>query len=180
MKGRPQTVRKISFVPVISGFKPYGGKVNEENLESVFLLYEEYEALRLSDYEKYSQCESASIMGVSRPTFTRIYMKSREKIAQAFIEGRRIIVEGGKVELDGGWYICNHCKAIFSMKEEEQTCALCGSDELNRYELPEQSSVVQRTNKENDNFVQGKHHLRKRKGRSCGRRNTPSNKDREK
>ncbi len=171
MKGRPKTVRKIAFVPAISGFKPYGENVNYKNHDRVFLLYEEYEALRLNDYEKNSQCESAAIMGVSRPTFTRIYMRSREKIAKAFIEGRQIIVEGGKVELDGGWYVCNHCNAVFAMENDEFVCALCGSKELNRYELPEQSGT-QKTN----SAVKGKHRQRGGKGRKCGCRNMSLNK----
>ncbi len=174
MKGRPKTVRKIAFVPAVSGFKPYGNNVNDENHDSVFLLYEEYEALRLNDYEKHSQCESASIMGVSRPTFTRIYMRSREKIAKAFIEGRRIIVEGGKVELDGGWYICGRCKAIFSMEEGESVCALCGSNEVNRYELPAQSAAQTTTDidsKPDDSSAKGKCRQKGLRRQNCGRRN---------
>lgn len=136
MKGRPKAIRKISFMPSISGFKPYGENVNDGNKEQVFLFYEEYEALRLNDYEKHTQCESANIMGISRPTFTRIYMSAREKIAKAFIEGRRIVVEGGKVELDGNWYICTRCKSIFSStKKEETVCGLCGCQMIDKFDL---------------------------------------------
>lgn len=138
MKGRPKTVRRISFMPTVSGFKPYGENVNTTKKESIFLLYEEYEAIRLNDYEKHCHCQSAAIMGVSRPTFTRIYMSAREKIAKAFVEGRKIIVEGGKVKLDGEWYVCQNCKAIYSSEEGDSThCALCGSTKVSRYQLPE-------------------------------------------
>ena len=138
MKGRPKTIRKISFMPTVSGFKPYGDKVRKVDLEQVFLFYEEYEALRLNDYEKHTQSESAQIMGVSRPTFTRIYMSAREKIAKAFIEGHRIVIEGGKVELDGNWYICSKCNSIFSLEEGgESVCGLCGSINIEKYKLPE-------------------------------------------
>ena len=136
MKGRPKNVRRISFMPTVSGFKPYGG--GDDPKEDVFLFYEEYESIRLNDYQKHSQCEAAVIMGVSRPTFTRIYMHAREKIARAFIEGRRIVIEGGKVCLDEGWYVCGRCGAVFSSEgEQPKVCALCGSDQVAPYSLPE-------------------------------------------
>lgn len=138
MKGRPKNIRKISFMPTVSGFRPYGGQHAAAESEGVFLHYEEYESIRLNDYEKHTHCESAAIMGVSRPTFTRIYKGAREKIAKAFIEGRNIIIEGGKVELDGNWYVCAKCHAMFpSEGQAAQYCALCGSEEISRYALPD-------------------------------------------
>ena len=134
-KGRPKTVRKISFMPAVSGFKPYGEKARDSKAHCVFLFYEEYEALRLSDYEHLSQVDSAAVMQVSRPTFTRIYQSARTKIAQAFVEGLRIVVEGGKVELDGNWFVCHRCGAVFSSEESETSrCALCNSQDIGRYE----------------------------------------------
>ena len=125
-------------MPAVSGFRPYGENVKHAKGNCVFLHYEEYESLRLSDYEKLSQAEAAKVMQVSRPTFTRIYGSAREKIAKAFVEGLRIVVEGGKVELDGNWFECSKCKAIFSSENEVPTCcALCGSKEISRYSLLE-------------------------------------------
>ena len=136
MKGRPKNIRKISFMPAVSGFKPYGGSADQSKAKGIYLLYEEYESLRLSDYEKHNQCESAAIMGVSRPTFTRIYMSAREKIAKAFVEGLRIIIEGGKVQLDGDWYVCARCGALFSTEDQPDTvCPLCGCTETSSYEI---------------------------------------------
>lgn len=136
MKGRPKSIRKISFIPAISGFKPYGGNASQSRQKGIYLFYEEYESLRLSDYEKHTQCESAAIMGVSRPTFTRIYQSAREKIAKAFVEGLRIIIEGGKVQLDGDWYVCSHCSALFSTADQEgMQCPLCGSETISPYEM---------------------------------------------
>ena len=138
MKGRPKSIRKISFIPAVSGFRPYGDNIGKTKRACVFLFYEEYEALRLNDYEKHSQCESAAIMQVSRPTFTRIYMSAREKIAKAFVEGLQIVVEGGKVELDGNWYTCRKCKAMFSVENGEPlVCALCGSEDVKSCALPD-------------------------------------------
>ena len=123
-------------MPAVSGFRPYGGNANQSKSKGIYLFYEEYESLRLSDYEHHTQCESAAIMGVSRPTFTRIYQSAREKIAKAFVEGLRIIIEGGKVQLDGDWYICQHCGALFSTENQTETvCPLCGSAETGPYEI---------------------------------------------
>lgn len=141
MKGRPKSIRKISSIPAVSGFEPFGGVADSREKEAVFLLYEEYEALRLNDYEKNSQCESAIFMGVSRPTFTRIYISAREKIAKAFVEGRKIIVEGGKVEFDDKWFVCEDCGAVFSEERAGETpkvCALCGSASVCRYCLTDE------------------------------------------
>lgn len=131
-KGRPKNFRRISFIPTISGFVPYGDGVDEGNRGSVIIHYEEYEAIRLNDYEKMNQTESAAAMGVSRPTFTRIYMKAREKMATALIEGRKVIVEGGKVQIDNSWRRCSHCSAIFQVRDDER-CALCGGQKIEVY-----------------------------------------------
>ncbi|MCI1683974.1 MAG: DUF134 domain-containing protein [Bacteroides sp.] len=139
---RPQKIRKVLQAPSISGFKPYGGASSAKR-EAVFLLCEEYEALRLNDYEKHNQCESAAIMQVSRPTFTRIYMSAREKIATAFVEGRKIIIEGGKVEYDQDWYSCAVCGCFFNRVGENEVteCTLCGSHDVTAY-LPSATNGV--------------------------------------
>jgi Zn finger protein HypA/HybF involved in hydrogenase expression len=69
-------------------------------------------------------------MGVSRPTFTRIYASALRKIAKAFVEGKQISIEGGKVYFDSDWFQCVTCKCYFNNPEKEEkpeTCPLCGS-----------------------------------------------------
>ncbi|HPK84022.1 MAG TPA: DUF134 domain-containing protein, partial [Bacteroidales bacterium] len=51
MSPRPKRLRRVSNPPVISGFKPYGGLAKAGKPQSVFLHLEEYEVLRLCDYE---------------------------------------------------------------------------------------------------------------------------------
>ena len=48
---RPHKIRRVTTIPSVSGFKPYGDNITKNNSEVVFLLCEEYEALRLNDYE---------------------------------------------------------------------------------------------------------------------------------
>jgi uncharacterized protein len=114
----------------MEGFKPFG--IPMTDLEPVILLYEEYESLRLSDYEGLTQEQSAERMNVSRPTFTRIYEKARRTIAQAFVEGKAIFIEGGNYHTDDCWYKCEHCMKLNISKDETNSCNYCHSKTLRR------------------------------------------------
>jgi uncharacterized protein len=133
---RLKVPRKIMNPPVIKGFKPYGPAVSTEDSEPVSLLYEEYESLKLCDYDLLNHNDAAIMMNVSRPTFTRIYASSRRKIAKAFSEGRQIIIEGGKIYFDSDWYFCLSCGSYFNKPDKENAlneCPLCGSDWMESY-----------------------------------------------
>jgi predicted DNA-binding protein (UPF0251 family) len=126
--------------PHFKGFRPIG--LPEEN-NPVVINFEEYEAIRLSDYELNGHFEASQIMGVSRPTYTRIYESARRKVARAFVHGKTIVFEGGKVYFDSEWHSCNNCGCWFNhpAKEEEiQNCSLCGSLEIEQYnDVPHQT-----------------------------------------
>jgi len=62
------------------------------------LLFDEYEVVRLLDYEGKQQSEAAELMMVSRPTLTRIYMEARRKIATAIVEGCQLRITGGNTD----------------------------------------------------------------------------------
>jgi predicted DNA-binding protein (UPF0251 family) len=68
--------RKVTMPTIMEGFKFFGVPMLE--LEPVVLLFEEYEAIRLADYENLTQKEAALNMKISRPTFTRLYDKARK------------------------------------------------------------------------------------------------------
>jgi len=127
---RPKLHRRINHPPVMEGFKPFG--ISILNLEPVILLYEEHESIRLMDYEVLTQEQSAERMNVSRPTFTRIYEKARRTIAQAFVEGKAIFIEGGNYHTDDCWYRCEKCMKLNICKEETQSCTYCHSNQLRR------------------------------------------------
>ena len=136
MSPRPFRLRKISNPPPVSGFRPYGNKKNGVKSENVFLHYEEYEALRLCDYEMLNHHQASVIMDVSRPTLTRIYARARQKIAQALVLGSQIIIEGGKIYFDSEWYSCASCGCFFNnpeKQEEIKECPLCRSTEFKNY-----------------------------------------------
>jgi len=128
---RPRQERKISNPPLMEGFKPYGISCNL--LSSISLLFDEYEAIRLLDYEGMNQDEAAIKMDVSRPTLTRIYEKARRTIAQALVEGKMITIEGGNVQFDKQWFRCKRCFKLIDGLENHIPCKDCkrfGNDEL--------------------------------------------------
>jgi predicted DNA-binding protein (UPF0251 family) len=113
---------------MMEGFKPFGVPINK--IEPVILLFEEYEVLRLLDYLGMTQLEAASEMAVSRPTLTRIYEKARRTIAEAFVEGKAIFIEGGNYHTNEFWYRCEACHKLLISKQEILSCSFCKSDKI--------------------------------------------------
>ena len=114
----------------MEGYKPYG--IPMRDIESVYLLYEEFEALRLADYENLTQLEAAKKMNISRPTFTRLYDKARKNIAKAFTEGKAIIIQGGTYITDDYWYRCENCHETIISDHPVSQCGDCDSDKIIR------------------------------------------------
>ncbi|MDG5799951.1 DUF134 domain-containing protein [Marinilabiliaceae bacterium ANBcel2] len=128
---RTPRLRKIVAPPLFEGYKPYGNGGSEKK-EPVRLLYEEYEAIKLADYDLMDHKAASQIMGVSRPTFARIYENARRKIAKAMVEVRTIKTEYGNAWMDKNWLLCNNCRARFSTPNNanNEKCALCGSIDI--------------------------------------------------
>ena len=57
--------------------------------------YDEYEVIRLLDYELLSQKQCADKMSISRSTVARMYEHARQQIADALVNGKRITISGG-------------------------------------------------------------------------------------
>lgn len=128
--------RKVTNPPIVKGFKPYGPDLDSKKKEPIILHFEEYEALRMCDYDMYNHHQASAMMNVSRPTFTRIYASARMKIAKAFVEGLQIEIEGGKVYFDSDWYNCKSCGCDFNNPQKNipiQKCPLCGSSFIVRH-----------------------------------------------
>ncbi len=90
---RPQKCRCICSKPSVTEFLPVRGGV----VETVRIGFDEYEAIRLLDYEHLTQEQCARKMDVSRPTVTRIYDEARQKMADALVNGKKIVIGGGDV-----------------------------------------------------------------------------------
>ena len=128
---RPIRNRKILNPPKMAGFKPFGMPLCE--LDVVKVQFDEYESINLVNYQNLSQEVAAEMMGISRPTFTRIYNRALKKIAKAFIECMAIEIEGGNVEFEKQWYKCKKCFKLIEGLENHIKCKGCdsfGSSEL--------------------------------------------------
>lgn len=126
---RKKRNRRIQVPPVIKGMSVYGVRGRKSN--EVILHIEEYEAIRLLDYQNLTQEEAAVFMDVSRPTLTRIYEEARNKVATAFVEGRDLLFRGGDIYFDKNWYKCNSCQASFSdYSDKSVSCPVCNSTDL--------------------------------------------------
>ena len=128
--------RKICSPPLMKGYKPYG--IPLFNIESIRLSFEEYESVRLVNYEKLSQEAAAEQMNVSRPTLTRVYNKALNTIAQAIVEGKAIEIEGGNYEMDEDWYRCKRCYKLIQGIENHKKCNNCSdfnTDELTKLNM---------------------------------------------
>lgn len=127
---RRRRLRKIVAPPGFRGYKPYG--VSGHHPDKIELLYEEYEALKLADYDLMNHQEASKLMGVSRPTFARIYESARRKIAKALVETKEIKAVYGNAWLDKSWVICNHCHARFTIPKtiDQKVCPICSSENI--------------------------------------------------
>ena len=132
---RPRQISKVQIPPRIKGFIPIG--YYKEESDPVQLNIEEYEVIRLLDYEGLSQVEAAGVMQISRPTLTRIYERARKKIATALTEAHQILLEGGNAIFDGNWYGCERCNSKFNNPQSVllTACPLCNS--MSIYHLEE-------------------------------------------
>lgn len=134
---RPKQCRRIKSQPLMSGFKPFG--IPRSVTGEVVLQYDEYEAIRLLDYEGLLQEEAAERMNVSRPTLTRIYAKARQAVAEAFVEGKTLVIEGGNVDFGGKRYRCRRCNMLIDdTRNQEHPCRKRkrrGSEERNPQDI---------------------------------------------
>jgi len=102
----PEKLRCISRFPNVGFFKPAG--IPASALEGIRLSLEELESIRLKDLEGLEQEKCAQQMRISRPTFHRILVSARKKLADALINGKAIQIEGGNFELPQRRFRCGN------------------------------------------------------------------------
>lgn len=92
MPGR-RRCRRVGHEPAFTSFGPAraGISVPEEAILSI----DEFEAVRLKDLEGHDQSECAAMMDISQPTFHRLVVSARRKIADALTHGKTIKIQGG-------------------------------------------------------------------------------------
>lgn len=88
---RPRRRRRVGFNPDTTYFKPAGIKKFELEISTISL--EELESIRLKDFEGLDQETAAKRMGISQPTFHRLLLDARKKIADALVNGKALKIE---------------------------------------------------------------------------------------
>jgi len=71
------------------------------DLEESVLTVDEFEAVRLKDLEGMEQEKCAKKMDISQPTFHRLVLSARKKIADAIVYGKAIKIVGGVYRMVG-------------------------------------------------------------------------------
>lgn len=128
---RPQKERKVQEPPKIQGMKPVG--VPAMLLERVLLSLDEYEAVRLADYDGRDHQEAADIMGISRPTFTRLIERARKKMAEAIVDVKELVIEGGNYSFTTQLLRCLDCNELTRFDRPQnviESCSSCGSQNI--------------------------------------------------
>lgn len=97
---RPRKCRWVEGHPAADFFAPRG--VPLDTLQGVVLPVEGLEALRLADVQGFDHATAAAMMGVSRPTFSRILAEAHATVANALVNGWGLRIAGGDYQVTGG------------------------------------------------------------------------------
>jgi len=119
-RGRRRGPRWTSETPEKKWFAPDGASVGE--VDTVYLNFEELEAVRLVDLLELKQEEAAFYMGISRKAFWNDLKSARKKIAMALVYGLGI-------KIGGGSYLLRY-ETPGSREGEVQSPSFSGADEL--------------------------------------------------
>lgn len=88
---RPRLCRRVLFRPNVTYFKPQG--IPLRDIEIVELSSEEIEAFKLRHVDKMEQTDGAVKMNTSQSTYQRILYSAYEKIADALVNGKGLLLE---------------------------------------------------------------------------------------
>lgn len=91
---RPRKWRRVCAAPRCTQFAP-----NCIHHEPVTMTVDEYETLRLIDWEGLTQEQCAKQMEVARTTVQAVYQSARKKLADCIVNGRQLLINGGEYRL---------------------------------------------------------------------------------
>lgn len=97
---RPRKCRRVCCLPKYNEFIP--AQAEENHNDVIVLTVDEYEAVRLIDYENFSQEECSEYMKVARTTVQQIYTSARKKISRMIVEGSILRIKGGDYKICDG------------------------------------------------------------------------------
>lgn len=82
--------RKCRNLDSRRNFKPSG--IPSRELETVELNLDEFEAIRLCDYDGLNQIEASESMGVSRATVQRLLQSGRKKVVDVLLNTKELLI----------------------------------------------------------------------------------------
>lgn len=130
---RPVKCRRVCFLPGVTYFKPAG--IPMRFLSEVCLSLEEAESIRLKDLENLDQNQCAAHMDISRPTYQRVLISARKKIADALLNGKAVRITGGNYESVRLHFICSNGHEWdahwSSSAETDRLCPKCKMPPIN-------------------------------------------------
>lgn len=95
---RPSKPRKVCRMPICTRFFAGGADPSAKN-QGLQLSIEEYEIIRLLDYQGLTQQEAAAWMGTGRTTVQALYTQARRKLARFLVEGSSLTIDGGSYQI---------------------------------------------------------------------------------
>ena len=126
---RPRRFSRILGKPRVCRFEP--DIADADKIEPLMITMEEFESLRLKDYQEIQQKKAAEIMDISQPTFHRTLSSARRKITKALVEGKIIQIKGGDYIVDKKRYVCKNCGFEWqSASKEYNKCPDCDSENI--------------------------------------------------
>jgi len=127
---RPKINRLVACPPRFNSFKPVGVRITD--LDTIILSLDEYEAIKLANYDGLGQQDASEEMGISRPTFTRLLDSAQKKIADFIVNGKGISIEGGNIHFRENYIECLDCGHKFKINIENNVkqCPACDSANL--------------------------------------------------
>lgn len=99
---RPRKHRRVCGLPNYAHFGPHGNSCKHV----IYMTVDEYETIRLIDYESLTQEECSVQMDVARTTVQAIYAAARKKMAECLVTGKHLEIGGGDVQL------CEHTDCV--------------------------------------------------------------------
>lgn len=94
---RPVKKRNVCALPAYGTFGAMGTGAKKRG--TIVMTVDEYEAIHLMDYEGMNQTEAADKMEVARTSAQRIYHEAKQKLADALVNGKLLVIEGGSFQL---------------------------------------------------------------------------------
>lgn len=110
---RPRKCKRVCCLPENNLFGPINAISDKE---IIIMTVDEYETIRLIDFEGMNQEECAKRMNAARTTIQKIYYDARRKLADSLVNGKKIQIEGGDYKLCDEQEPLNKCEKCCKSK----------------------------------------------------------------